>query len=164
MIKSPETLLLRIRTETLRLNLNRAHANFRDLPSLVKQFEGLQSRLGSIRDDALSLSDKVSKLRTEVVRKDMEEQQDVIEVHNRVDGIVEALASALKDLKALGAKSFLECLRRSDSSSAGVAQGGSVGQSIWDFFKRPRPRFEGCRQGDREQSFRSNRVGDARQD
>ena len=122
MIQSPETLLLRIRAETLRLNLKRAHANFENLPSLVKQFEGLQRNLGGIRDELLSLSEKMSKLRADVLRTNTVQVTEVIEAHNRVDGFVGSLARALEDLTALGTKSFLNRV-------------GSMGKTIWESFE-----------------------------
>lgn len=107
----PETLVLRIRAETLRLNLKRAHAAFKDLPSLMGQFKDIADCLSGMHQCAADLYDKVVDLRRVVVRGEMPRKDDVKEVQDRFESVAEGLASAKQKLDQLGAKSFLVQMR-----------------------------------------------------
>jgi hypothetical protein len=89
-----ETLLLSIRAETLRLNLKRAHAAFKDLPSLLGQFKDFGDCLSNMHESAVKLSDKVADLRRGVVRGEVPRKEDVKDVHERLEDMAEGLANA----------------------------------------------------------------------
>jgi hypothetical protein len=107
----PDTLLLRIRAETLRLNLERAHAAFKDLPSLLGQFKDFGDCLSNMHECAVELSEKVADLRRGVVRRVVPDLEAVKDVHDRLETIAEGLASANAKLTELGRKSFLVQMR-----------------------------------------------------
>lgn len=107
----PETLLLRIRAETLRLNLMRAHAAFKDLPSLLGQFKDFTDCLSNMHECASELSDRVGDLRRGVVRGVVPDKEAVREVHERLENMAEGLANARAKLTELGEKSFLVQMR-----------------------------------------------------
>lgn len=106
-----ETLLLSIRAETLRLNLKRAHAAFKDLPSLLGQFKDFGDCLSNMHESAVKLSDKVADLRRGVVRGEVPRKEDVKDVHERLEDMAEGLANAKAKLTELGRKSFLVQMR-----------------------------------------------------
>jgi hypothetical protein len=114
-----KTLLLRIRAETLRLNLQRAHCTLKNLPDLSSQFSEIQSRLSAIRTNSLEISKDVGgNLRQNSLRGVAPERPFVDSMQRRIDDVVSDAAEALKELELLGGKSFF-------------AQVRPVGLSIW---------------------------------
>jgi hypothetical protein len=104
---APETLLLRIRAETLRLSLKRAHSPFKNLPSLTEQFKEFEERLSQMRECAVDLSEKVADLRQRIVRRVVPEIEAVKDVQDRLENMADGLAGARAKLTELGNKSFL---------------------------------------------------------
>lgn len=119
MTLQPETLLLRIRAETLRLNLKRAHAKLRNLPRLPGQFESLRQDLAQIRDEAFGASGKADEVRQVVLRRGVLTLKQAKDLQSRIDDLVDRLSDVLDKFDAVGRKSFL-------------AQVTSVGQNIWE--------------------------------
>lgn len=121
----PETLLLRIRAETLRLNLKRAHAAFKDLPSLKGKFKEFEDRLSNMRECAAELFDKVGDLRRRVFRAEVLRTEDVKEVvkhvQDRLETMADDLASARVKLNELGGNSYLAQMKEKGR-----------GQSTWE--------------------------------
>jgi hypothetical protein len=125
----PQTLLLRIRAETLRLNLKRAHSSFRDLPSLSGQFADIEQCLSTMHERALDLSAKVGELRQQALRQVVPAKEAVKDAQDRLENIVDDLGIAKAKLAELGRKSFLIQIRtegestwESLSTRAGVLQ------------------------------------------
>jgi hypothetical protein len=115
----PQTLLLRIRAETLRLNLKRAHSSFRDLPSLSGQFAEIEQCLSTMHERALDLSAKVGELRQQALGRVVPAVKAVSDAQTCLDNIVDDLGAAKAKLTELGSKSFLIQIR-------------AEGQSTWE--------------------------------
>jgi hypothetical protein len=107
MINEPATMLLRIRTETLRVNLKRAHANLKKLPDLVKQFAEVQQRMDELRGETWKVGDILDKLRREAGRANLSHYKDLAEASNKIEDVSVEWNKAHERLKSLREKSFL---------------------------------------------------------
>jgi hypothetical protein len=105
MSRQSENLLLRIRAETLRLNLDRAHSNLNDLPSISQQFVKIQSHLATVRTEAADLRKNLAKLREMVSQRDMREEVSLAQ--DCLDGLTDKLTETSDEVEALINKSFL---------------------------------------------------------
>ena len=115
MEQSPGTLLLRIRAETLRLNLDRAHSNLNDLPSISEHLEKIHRHLTAVSKEADALGETLAKLRATVPRKDV---RDAAKAQDERDRVTDHLQSAFDEIATLNSTSFLVKM-------------GPVGKSIW---------------------------------
>ena len=114
----PETLLLRIRAETLRLNLQRARAAFKDLPSLLGKFEDFGDCLSDMHKCAVALTEQFSDLRRGVVRGEVP-KEIVKDIHDRLETMADDLGKAKNKLTELGRKSFLVQMRAESETTWG---------------------------------------------
>jgi hypothetical protein len=119
MSEPPENLLLRIRAETLRLNLDRAHANLKDLPSISEHVEEIHDLLAKARKGAQKLGANVADFCQTMRRNDTPIPDAVTNAQTGLDNLVRELATALTKLEVLNSNSFLTKI-------------GPIGQSIWE--------------------------------
>jgi hypothetical protein len=116
MSEPSENLLLRIRTETLRLNLERAHSNLLELPSISGHVAEIQKRMNEVLEEQRDLRDKLANLRKMVSQKDTREA--ISDAQSRLDLLGDGLEAASNEVEALKSKSFLVKM-------------GPVAKSIW---------------------------------
>src|SRR5262249_42236035 len=102
----PETLLLRIRAETLRMNLERARAAFGELPNLRSEINDFGERLKTMRDGAWTLAEMVHNLKSVVDKADLPFREDVKRVYDGLELMTDSLGRAAKALTELRRKSF----------------------------------------------------------
>jgi hypothetical protein len=115
----PETLLLRIRVETLGINLQRAHEKLKELPNLSSELTKVRGDLAAIGEQATDVLKTLARFR---VTKAQLSTKDLMNQEHALEKMRTTLDEASDKLSSIESKSFL-------------VQAQSIGQAVWKYLE-----------------------------
>ena len=113
-----KNLLFRIRAETLRVNLEQAHASLRNLPNLYGELQNVRQHLDEIAQQAFDISDHISSWKNDVKRKHLPDIPSMVQREGELTDLAGDLQNTAAQLEAMENKSFL-------------VQARSIGENVW---------------------------------